>query len=402
MLSKSTSTESPSSFSGVVGRRPEVERTVGKEQPKLRIVQVVPELNAGGVERGTIEFAREIVKRGHESWVISHGGKLVERLCDEGSAHVQLDVCSKNPLSAPWRIPQLRRALEKISPDIVHARSRIPAWLTRFANRRFGIPFITTVHGMNSISRYSRIMVEGDHVIAVGETVRDYVCEAYDVPREEITVIDRGVDIAYFDPTIADASWADRFRSWHGLTDHTVLTCVGRITRTKNIEGFIDSLALLKQRQERVKGLVVGSVHPRKQTYYDTLVERARAAGVERDLVFAGGQTKMREIYLLSDIIVNAMAKMGNTGRTITEALAMNTPVLASDNEATRDVIVDGVNGYRINPSDPTDIACRAEQLIAHTPQDVRQNLPTRLTLDAMVEHVLSVYYQALSYSELR
>lgn len=397
MPSNTSSTQNQPSLSRVGGRKPRANKARRVQSATLRIVQIVPELNEGGVERGTIEFAREIVKRGHESLVISHGGKLVERLCEEGSQHLQLDVCSKNPLSAPWRISRLRRALEKISPDIVHARSRVPAWLTRFANRRLGIPFVTTVHGMNSINRYSRIMVEGDHVIAVGDTVRDYVCDAYELPRDRITVIERGVDIDYFDPTIADASWAERFRDSHGLTNHTVLACVGRITRIKNIEVFIDSLALLKRSQPRIKGLVVGSVHPRKEAYFESLVERARAAGVDGDLVFAGGQTKMREIYMLSDIVVNAMTKMGNAGRTITEALAMNTPVLASDNEATREVIVDGCNGYRIDPSDPADIARRAEQLIARAPQSVRENLPAKLTLNAMVDHVLSVYHQALT-----
>ena len=141
------------------------------------IVQLLPELNEGGVERGTVELSRELIKRGHESIVISAGGKLQEQIDKEGGRHIALDICSKNPLSMFWRMIKLRKLLRTLNPDILHARSRVPAWLTYLANKRLHIPFVTTVHGFNSVSAYSAIMTKGDSVICVSRAMKSYIQE---------------------------------------------------------------------------------------------------------------------------------------------------------------------------------------------------------------------------------
>ena len=141
----------------------------------MRIVQLLPELNEGGVERGTMELSRELVKLGHESIVISAGGKLREQIEKDGGRHITFDICSKNPFTAPFRMIKLRKLLKELKPDILHARSRVPAWLTYLANKKLYFPFVTTVHGLNSINKYSEVMTKGDRVIAVSEVVRDYI-----------------------------------------------------------------------------------------------------------------------------------------------------------------------------------------------------------------------------------
>ena len=141
----------------------------------MTIVQLLPELNEGGVERGTVELSRELVKLGHASIVISAGGKLQGQIDKDGGRHITLDVCSKNPLSAFWRMVKLRKLLSTLNPDILHARSRVPAWLTYLANKKLRIPFITTVHGFNSVSAYSAIMTKGTGIIAISKSIEQHI-----------------------------------------------------------------------------------------------------------------------------------------------------------------------------------------------------------------------------------
>ena len=145
---------------------------------KLTVLQTLPALHSGGVERGTLEIARALVAAGHRSIVVSDGGRLVEQLEREGSEHITMPVHRKS-LASLFQIRPFRRLLEELKPDIVHARSRIPAWIAWLALRRMNPAtrprFVTTVHGMYSVSPYSAIMTKGEVVIAVSETVRDYV-----------------------------------------------------------------------------------------------------------------------------------------------------------------------------------------------------------------------------------
>ena len=141
----------------------------------MKIVQLLPELNEGGVERGTVDLNREMVKRGLSSIVISAGGKLAVQIENDGGHHISLDICSKNPLTVHWRIVRLRKLLRELKPDVIHARSRVPAWLSYLANRPLKIPFVTTVHGFNSVNAYSRIMTYGDRVICVSGRIKSYI-----------------------------------------------------------------------------------------------------------------------------------------------------------------------------------------------------------------------------------
>src|SRR5690606_2954171 len=170
--------------------------------PPLTVVQLLPALESGGVERSTLEIAEALVQAGHRAIVVSAGGRLVPRLRHVGAEHVELDIGRKSPLVLR-HVPALRRLLRRERADIVHARSRLPAWVGWRALR--GMPagarprFVTTVHGLNSPSRYSAIMVRGERVICVSRTVRDYVLHHYpDTDAGRIRVVPRGVDPARF------------------------------------------------------------------------------------------------------------------------------------------------------------------------------------------------------------
>jgi len=202
----------------------------------MKIVQLLPELNEGGVERGTIELSRELVKVGFESIVISNGGKLVSQLESDGAKHIKFDVCSKNPLSASSRITKLKKILEELNPDILHVRSRVPAWLVYFANKSLKIPVVSTVHGFNSVSSYSRIMTNADKIICVSGAIKSYIQKHYEAPEEKITIIPRGIDLVKFNPNNLDEKFINSFKKEFNLNDKFIVSTVGRVTQLKDLE----------------------------------------------------------------------------------------------------------------------------------------------------------------------
>ncbi|MGE4490501.1 MAG: glycosyltransferase, partial [Kiritimatiellales bacterium] len=237
----------------------------------MHIVQLLPELNQGGVERGTVELSRELVRRGHRSTVISSGGKLAEQIKQDGGLHITFDVCSKNPLTVPKRVSDLRSLITDLSPDILHARSRVPAWLCHFANRQLNIPFVTTVHGFNSVSKYSEIMTKGDAVICVSHPVKKYIQDHYGTPDEKIPVIHRGINPAEFSPEDLNSGWINEFKVKYGLNGKQVVTAVGRITELKDYETFIRAVAACTSDIADICGVIVGGVRHDKQAYFERL-----------------------------------------------------------------------------------------------------------------------------------
>ena len=165
-------------------------------QQRLTIVQLVPALEAGGAERSTLEIARALVARGHRSIVVSGGGRLVERLVEDGSEHIQMPIGRKSIVSLA-QVPKLRAVFRREKVDIVHARSRMPAWLGWLALRGLSPRprFVTTAHGLNSPGGYSSIMARGERVVCVSNTVRDHLLRNYrSADPAALVVIPRGID----------------------------------------------------------------------------------------------------------------------------------------------------------------------------------------------------------------
>lgn len=358
----------------------------------MHIVQLLPELNQGGVERGAVELSRELVKRGHQSTVISAGGSQAAQIEQDGGRHITLDVCSKNPLTVLKRVTDLRRLISDLSPSILHARSRVPAWLTWFANKKLKIPFVTTVHGFNSISPYSAIMTKGDAVICVSNPVKEYIQKNYGTPDEKITVIHRGINPAEFDPEKLDHSWIDSFKTKFDLNGKFVVTAVGRITELKDYETFIRAIADSAQTVPDIRGLIVGGVRHDKQNYFDRLQALVKELHAEGQIVFADSHSRMPEIYALSDVLVSCSKKPESFGRTLIEAMAMNTPVIAARHGGALDIIEEGVNGFLFTPgrSDQLSEAILRQNGTPHA--SLREYVLRRFTLDQMVEKTIRVY----------
>jgi len=353
----------------------------------LRVVQLLPELNEGGVERGVVEFNRELVKRGHESFVVSSGGKLVEKIVADGGVHIRAPVASKNPFTFPLRTIQLKRIFEEIDPDIIHARSRIPAWLAFFA--KGDRPFVTTVHGFYSVSPYSAIMAKGDRVICVSRPIEEYLTRNYRVEPNRVRIVHRGVDLQLFDPERVDREFMEEFSKRWDLEGKVVITAVGRITQLKNYEFLIKAM-------EEIDGvlLIVGGVHRKREGYFQRLKRVTERLGVGDKIRFVGSQQRLAEIYRLSHIVVSASKRPESFGRTLVEAMAMETPILASHHGGSLDIVPE--RRLLFDPSNVDEFVEKVEMVLSHPPQGLRDHVARHFSLEKMVEGTLSVYRELL------
>ncbi len=358
----------------------------------MKIMQILPELNQGGVERGTIELSRELVKRGHSSVVVSAGGKLSGQITQDGGKHITLDVCSKNPLTAAARAYKLKKIILAEQPDIVHARSRVPAWLCVFALKGLNIPFVTTVHGFNSVNAYSKVMTKGDRVICPSSSVKNYIIKHYKTPETKIRIVHRGVDIDEFSPDKLHSAFVEEFKQRHKLTGSFVVSSVGRITQLKNFEAFIRAVGICSQTITNIKGLIIGGVRSDKQDYFSQLEDLVAQSGLEEKVLFVGSQNKMAEIYSLSDIVVACSKKPESFGRTIVEAMAMQTPVVSIACGGALDTVKDGKTGLLYEQNNPEEIAECILKAKSMQFEGLREYVVQNFSLDAMVEKELEVY----------
>ena len=365
----------------------------------MHIVQLLPELNQGGVERGTVELNRELVKRGHQSSVISLGGNQVNSIMQDGGNHYTFDVCSKNPLNFFARASKLRKLLQSIEPDILHARSRVPAWLTWQANKKLHLPFITTVHGFNSVNPYSAIMTKGDKIIYGSNAIKQHILKNYPVNPDDLYYVPRGVDTDFFDSKKVDKNWIEKFKDNYQLHERTIISTVGRITPWKGQDDFIRAIADVQKVNPAILGLIVGGVWHDKKDYLKELKELT--ATCKAEIVFAGSQSQVREIYALSDIVVSpASTKPETFGRVATEAMAMNTPVIASAHGGSLDIISDETLGYLFTPHQPSELTQAIHRCLRKPPSQMRTHICTHFSLSNMVERELAVYHKAVEVYE--
>lgn len=275
----------------------------------LTVIQILPELNSGGVERGTTEIANALVKAGHRSIVISAGGRLVEQLENEGTTHISLPIGEKH-LSTLKYIWQLRKIFRDIQPDIIHLRSRLPAWIAYLAWKKLPATnrphIVTTVHGPYSVNKYSAIMTIGESVIAVSNMIKDYIVGNYQsINPGNIHIIHRGIDPQrYSSEYRPNADWLSKWqKDYPQLTDKFVMTLPARITAWKGQNDFISCIQILKDKGIKVHGLIVGETHPRKQDFLTVLQQRIQDLNLENDITFTGHRNDLQDILTISNIV---------------------------------------------------------------------------------------------------
>ncbi len=360
----------------------------------VRIVQLLPALEGGGVERGVVELNRELVKHGVESIVISSGGSYVKRIEADGGRHCQQPVASKNPFSFPQRARALECVLRQLLPQLLHVRSRLPAWLVAWANRRLALPVVTTVHGINRVNAYSRIMTRGQRLICPSNAVREHLRRHYGVADERMTVIPRGVDCAYFDPGQVAPHRVEELRAALGCgREERIALCAARLSATKAQELLLRALAAVRSRGLAWSAVFIGRGSVRETRRLRRL---AVALGVAEATRFLGHQADIRAYYALADVVVLPSRKPEAFGRVVAEALAMERPVVASAHGGVLDLIKHGVNGLLFPPGDVAALADCLSRAVALPPPDRRWVIAGGFTLPAMVAANLAVYRAVL------
>ncbi len=379
------------------------------------VLQVLPSLQAGGVERGTVEIARAIVEAGGIALVASAGGRLVPQLERLGAVHLPLGLMTKDPLSIWLNGRRLARLIRRHRVDLVHARSRAPAWSARWAARRTGTPFVTTWHGVYSETlpfkrAYNAVMATGDRVIAISRFVAERVASRYGVGSDRLRTIPRGADTDLFDPA---AVRGDRIhvlaRQWQ-LPDHApgnpaVIMLPGRITAWKGHALLLDALALLRDEAPSLDWVcvLVGPSGDGRRSFGRVLVEQADRLGLRNRLRFAGQCADMPAALALADLVVVPSLEPEPFGRAVVEAQAMQRPVLAASHGAALETVQPGVTGFAFPPGNAAALAALLRHVLslpfaerARIGAQARARVLSHYTVRAMQQATLDVYEELL------
>ena len=371
----------------------------------MKVMQVLPELNSGGVERGTLEVADFLVKLGHEALVVSNGGRLVSKLEESGARHIAMPVHRKS-LSSLFQVRPFRKLLEREKPDILHIRSRVPGWIAYLAWRKMDKAtrprLVSTVHGFYSVNRYSAVMTKGERVIAVSESIRDYMLANYPgTDAGKITVIHRGVSPGEF-PTGYEApvGWRAEWDSQHpGLSGKRLLLLTGRITRWKGQVDFIRVVAGLKAKRADVHGLLVGETHPNKKAYEAELMKLAVQLGVADDITFLGHRRDMKELISIAEIVYSLSLDPEAFGRVSLEALSIGKPVLAYGHGGVREQLERIFPEGLVEPGDVSLAIDRSAEILEDSP---RPGFIGDFTLERMLSSTMGVYADVLGQATKR
>lgn len=364
---------------------------------KYTVIQVLPSLESGGVERGTLEVGKFLIKKGHRSIVISSGGRMVNRLINEGSEHVDLSVGKKSLLTI-FLIPFLVKFIKKNKVDIVHVRSRFPAWIffiaLKFIPKNRKPSFITTFHGQYSVNTYSAIMAKGDLVIVVSKMIKKYVLSNYKIDREVIRLNYRGIDPAdnhlFYNPSKV---WLEK---WHTrypfIKNKIVITLPARITRWKGQEDFIDLIAKLKVVFPNIHGLVVGETKKGKEYFLDELRNKANNLGVIKDITFTGHRSDIKNIMAISKIVFSLSKQPEAFGRVSLESLSMGIPVIAYSHGGVKEQLQKLLPSGLVTLNNKALLFQKAKDFILNPPV-LQKN--TYFLLDNMLKNTLNIYIEA-------
>ncbi|PPJ41393.1 MULTISPECIES: glycosyltransferase [unclassified Pseudoxanthomonas] len=365
---------------------------------RLTVVQLLPALESGGVERSTLEIADALVRAGHRAIVVSAGGRLVPTLQASGAEHITLEIGRKSLLTLR-HVGALRRLVAEAGADIVHARSRLPAWLGLWAVR--GMPaasrprFITTMHGLNSPSRYSAVMTQGERVICVSDTVRRYLLQHY--PRtnpSKLVVIPRGIDPAQFprasSPDPSARAWAaQQHPALAG--DGPLLLLPGRGTRLK---GHGDALSLLRRLREAgmdARLWMPGTREPGREPYIAELEAEAQRGGVAETLAITAPTSEIARAYAASDVVLQLSRKPEAFGRTVIESLSVGRPVVGWAHGGVGELLAELQPEGAVPTFDEDRLCATVTAMLAHPPS--RLATMDAYTLRAMQDATLALYH---------
>ncbi|MDJ0390840.1 glycosyltransferase family 4 protein [Roseomonas sp. E05] len=370
------------------------------------VLQVLPALNAGGVERGTLEIAAALAEGGFRPLVASAGGRLVPELERLGGRHLLLPLGGKSPAALLRNAAALERLVRTEGVRIIHARSRFPAWSALLAARRTGARFVTTYHGTYNEGfpgkrLYNSVMARGERVIAVSHFIAELIRARHGTDPARIRLIPRGVDVRAFDPAAVPPERVAALRAAWGVPEgRPVLLLPGRLTRWKGQGVLLEALARLPA--PRPFALLLGEAG--RGAFAEELRRRAVELGLAGDVAMPGHSDDLPAAFLLADLALHCSTDAEAFGRTIVEAQAMARPVIAADLGAPRETVRQGETGWRVPPGNPAALAAAIAHALALPPAEraaigarAQAVVRAEYTTAAMQRATLAVYRELLA-----
>ncbi|GJL90546.1 glycosyltransferase family 4 protein [Hyphococcus sp.] len=383
------------------------------------VLQVVPRLNAGGAERTTLEIAEAVVRSGGRALVFSEGGRLEEAIRNAGGETIRGTAASKNPLTIWANAKRLSDIINGEQVDIIHARSRAPAWSAYFAARRTGAVYVTTYHGAYSAAGpvkrlYNSSMLRADRVIANSHFTADRITALAGTAADRIAIIPRGVDIDLFDPKKVSAERVNALAAGWGLGENPgfKLLLPARLTPWKGHETAIEAVRTVKQvlgaraatGQSPALSLVFCGGAQGRRAYEQRLRTVIDECGVRDMVQLVGDCADMPAAYAWADAVLAPSATPEAFGRVAVEAGAMERPVIATNHGGALETVIDGKTGFLTGPGDAPALAQAIVNVIdmgetARTVmgENARERVASLFSSAAMCDATLGVYRALLA-----
>lgn len=387
------------------------EHNNANDQKQPVLLQLLPSLQSGGVERGTIDVTKAAVKAGFKVVVASAGGYMSHQVVSAGGVHVSMPLTKRNPIAIFRNAKRIKKLIQEYQVDIVHARSRGPAWSGYFAAKKMGVPFITTMHGNHSTSfpfkkSYNKIMTKGQRVIAISEFIREHMVETYHTDPAKITVIPRGVDIEQFDAKKVTerriVQMIDRLRL---PEDKSIVLLPGRITRWKGQDVLLQALKHLNKKDIFCVMLGDDEKHP---GYREELRRIILKEGLAPYVAIIGNVNDMPAAYRLANVVLSTSVRPEAFGRVPAEAGAMERVVIAPNHGGAQEIIEDGKTGWLVEPSNPKALAEAIERALALSDDErdemgkkAKARVRKKFTVQKMCESTIELYHQILAGKEI-
>lgn len=369
------------------------------------IVQLVPNMQSGGVEQGVIDMNQAIIAHNWRSIVISNGGRLVQQIEKAGGIHIKLPLHSKNPFSIWCNQQKLAEIYKKYNVSLVHARSRAPAWAGLKPARKLKIPFVTTIHGAYGVTNifkklYNQIMLKGDRIIAVSHFIVDYLTKNYKVDAHKVRVIPRGIDAQFLDRNSIPKSQIEALINvWQLPEDKRIIMLPARLTRAK---GHILLLEAFKKLNDPTLFLIF--VGEGKEHYKQEIFQYIVKLQLENNVKLVGHCVDMPAAYFLSEIVVLPALLPESFGRVAVEAMAMGCLTIASDIGGTAETILDQETGFLIKSNDIESLKSFLQHVVSLNKNEVRQiqekahaHVLAHYTKEMMISKTIAVYEELLS-----
>ena len=373
---------------------------------QICLLQVLPHLNSGGLVSGAIEIANFVKAKGGKSILVSSGGFRENEVLKNNCISIHLPLDTKNPLTVYKNIKRLINIIEKYRVNIVHARSRAPAWSAYLATKKLNISFITTFHGTYGLEnflkkKYNEIMLKGRYVIAISKFIKEHIRIEYKKTKN-IYVVPRGINESFFSPENVTAAriiaTAKKIK-----TDEFKKTILmpGRLTSWKGHEIAIRAISLLND--NNIKLIVLGDSQNRI-SYKKKLKKLVAKLGLNNNVLFLEQTRDMPAFMMLADLVISCSTKPEAFGRTILEAQAMGRPVLAFNHGGSVELIKENKNGILSKPLDIKEFADNIRKCLSMTLNERQKlssesirNVRKKYLTTLMCEKTLNLYKDLLS-----